>query len=105
MDPKVVTVILDLLDEKYGQEIVGGKRAPLTINRGKKHDYLGMTLDYSEPGFVKIDMREYVNKVLGEMPEDMDGMGSANSCSNAGSVPNRPGKTKSKMDQSSRKSF
>ncbi len=32
-------------------------------------------------------------------------MGSANSCSNAGSVPNRPGKIKSMMDQSSCKSL
>jgi hypothetical protein len=73
VDAKVVTTILNLLDNKYGQEIVGGKRAPLTITRGRVHDYLGMTLDYSENGVVKIDMRDYVNKILGEMPEDMDG--------------------------------
>jgi hypothetical protein len=70
---KVVTMILDLLDNKYGQEIVGGKRAPLTITRGRTHDYLGMTLDYSEDGIVKIGVRDYVKKILGEMPEDMDG--------------------------------
>jgi hypothetical protein len=73
VDPDVVTGILEQLDGKYGQEIVGGKRAPLTVNRGKVHDYLGMTLDYSEDGVVKIDMRDYVKKVFGEMPEDMDG--------------------------------
>jgi hypothetical protein len=44
VDSEVVTTILDLLDAKCGQEIVGGKRAPLTINRGKIHDYLGMKL-------------------------------------------------------------
>ncbi len=73
VEPTVVTTILNLLDKKYGQEIVGGKRAPLTINRGKIHDYLGMTLDYSEAGSVKLDMTDYVAKVLDEMPEDMDG--------------------------------
>jgi hypothetical protein len=73
VDPKVVTCILNLLDKKYGQEVVGGKRAPLTINRGKLHDYLGMTLDYSEPGHVKLDMTEYVTKVIDEMPENMAG--------------------------------
>jgi hypothetical protein len=73
VDPDVVTSVLELLDGRYGQEIVGGKRAPLTVNRGKIHDYLGMTLDFSEEGVVKIDMRDYVKKVLGEMPEDMDG--------------------------------
>jgi hypothetical protein len=69
LDPKVNTTILNLLDAKYGQEIVGGKRARLTINRGKKHDYLGMILDYSEAGFVKIDMCANLQKILQEMPE------------------------------------
>jgi hypothetical protein len=73
VDPKVVTTILNLLDSKYGQEIVGGKRAPLTVKRGKLHDYLGMTLDYSEPGCVKVDMTDYVTKILDETPEDMEG--------------------------------
>jgi hypothetical protein len=71
VDPKVVTTVLESLDARYGQEIVAGKRAPLTTNQGKVHDYLGMTLDYSEPGFVKIDMTEYVAKILDEMPLDM----------------------------------
>jgi hypothetical protein len=31
-----------------------GKEAPITITRGKVHDYLGMTLDYCEIGKVKI---------------------------------------------------
>ena len=72
-DPKVVTKILGMIDARYGQEIVGRKRAPLTITRGKIHDYLGMTLDFTKDGIVKIDMREYVEKVLGEMPDEMDG--------------------------------
>ena len=73
VDSKAVTTILDLLDAQYGQEIVGGKRAPLTITRGKIHDYLGMLLDYSESGIVKINMIEYIQKILDEMPENMDG--------------------------------
>ena len=44
-DPKVVTKILGMIDARYGQEIFGGKRAPLTITRRKIHDYSGMTLD------------------------------------------------------------
>jgi hypothetical protein len=73
VDPKAVTTILNLLDAQYGQEIVGGKRAPLTITRGKIHDYLGMTLDYSEPGVVKINMVDYVKKIIDEMAENMHG--------------------------------
>jgi hypothetical protein len=73
VDSKVTTTMVNLLDGKYGQEIVGGKRAPVTVNRGKLHDYLGMALDYSEAGVVKIDMRDYVGKILDEMPANMDG--------------------------------
>jgi DNA polymerase II large subunit len=80
VDPQVVTTILNLLDAKYGQEKVGGKRAPLTITSGKIHDYLGMTIDYSEPGFVKLDMTDYVNKILDEMPEEMDGTATSVLC-------------------------
>jgi hypothetical protein len=32
-----------------------------------------MTLDYSAPGTVKIDMTDYVEKVLEEAPTFMDG--------------------------------
>jgi hypothetical protein len=32
-----------------------------------------MTLDYSEPGFLKLNMIDCVSKVLSKMPEDMDG--------------------------------
>ena len=32
-----------------------------------------MTLDFTEDGIVKIDMKEYVEKVLDEMPGKMDG--------------------------------
>jgi hypothetical protein len=32
-----------------------------------------MTLDYTEDGVVKIDMRNYVNKILDELPARMDG--------------------------------
>ena len=53
---KVVIDILDKLDKKYGQEIVDGKRAELSITRGKIHDYLRMILDYTEKGAVNIDM-------------------------------------------------
>jgi hypothetical protein len=73
VNPKVVTAILNLLDAKHGEESVGRKRAPLTINRGKIHDCLGMTLDCSEPGCVELDMRACAKKTLDEMPEDMDG--------------------------------
>jgi hypothetical protein len=36
----------------------------VTVSRGKIHKYLGMTLDYSVPGQVKITMLNYVNDIL-----------------------------------------
>lgn len=73
VNSKVVTTILNLLDEIFGQQIVNGKQAAITIHQGKKHDYLDMTLDYSEKGYIKIDMCEYVQKLLVEMPDGMTG--------------------------------
>jgi hypothetical protein len=70
---KAVTTILGMLDSRYGQEIVGRKRAPVTFTRGKTHDYLGMVLDYTEKGAVKIDMREYLLKIIEDMPDRMYG--------------------------------
>lgn len=67
VDPKVVTGIIQQLEQQFGKE------APLTINRGKIHDYLGMKLDCSEPGKVKITMEDYIQSMLAELPEDMHG--------------------------------
>ena len=36
--------------------------------RGEVHDYLGMILDFSEEGVMKVDMRDYVQKMLKEFP-------------------------------------
>ena len=38
-----------------------GQIKAVTVTRGKKHVYLGMTLDYSTDGEVKVDMVDYVN--------------------------------------------
>jgi hypothetical protein len=70
----VVTTILNLLDAKYGQEIVRGERAALTVTRGKIPDYRGMALNYSDLGVVKIGMTDYVDKVLEDTPSYMDSM-------------------------------
>ena len=37
-------------------------------SRGKVHDYLGITLDYSVPGKVRIYMKDYIKKMLEEFP-------------------------------------
>ena len=40
-------------------------------SRGKIHDYLGMWLDYSIPGEVRISMGEYLRGVLDYFPEEI----------------------------------
>ena len=46
VDPDVVTSIIKSLEAEFAKD------APLTIMRGKVHEYLGMTLDYSIAGKV-----------------------------------------------------
>ena len=72
VDKKVVSQCIDMLDERYGNDI-GGKPSPLTVKRGKKHDYLGILLDYTVKGKVKIDMREYIKSILEDLPSAFDG--------------------------------
>ena len=67
VDPEVVTSIIDQLEAEFGKE------APLTKIRGKVHEYLGMTIDFSEDGKVKFSMIDYVKNMLDSLPADMDG--------------------------------
>jgi Reverse transcriptase (RNA-dependent DNA polymerase) len=68
VDDNVVTNIIEKLSTEFGKE------APLTVNRGAVHDYLGMSIDYSEVGKVKISMQQYIEAILNEMPDDMAGV-------------------------------
>jgi hypothetical protein len=58
VDPKVNDEFAKWLNDRYGQI------KPCTIVRGKKHRYLGMLLDFSYKGKVKIRMDEYVKGML-----------------------------------------
>jgi hypothetical protein len=64
---QVLEELIARLNSRYGE------LAPLTITRGTKHDYLGMTLDFSVPGEVTIRMDEYVSDLLEDAPADMAG--------------------------------
>lgn len=67
VNSKVVDDIIAHLNEKYGKE------APLTVTRGKTHDYLGMTINFTMPGKVIIRMDECVEGILNEACDDMSG--------------------------------
>jgi hypothetical protein len=66
-DPKGVTAVLKIFNARYGKD------APLTVTWGKKHDDLGMFLDYSKKGKVKILMIDYINNMLADLPDGMSG--------------------------------
>ena len=67
VDSDVVTKIISTINQEFGKE------APITVKRGKVHDYLGMTLDYSMKGKVMVKMLDYVENMLRDAPEDMRG--------------------------------
>jgi hypothetical protein len=67
VDPDTVGDVINMLEHEFGQE------APLTVTRGKIHDYLGMRLDFSNPGKLVVSMEPYIKSMIEEMPKDMIG--------------------------------
>ena len=60
VDPRVNDHFLKWLNKMYGQY------GEVKCTRGKIHDYLGMTFDFTEPGKVKIGMIDYVADMIDE---------------------------------------
>ena len=65
---EVLDEIIGKLTNKYGNE------KGLTVQRGKKHEYLGMTIEYTNDRKVKFTMTDYVDGLLNEMTDDMKGV-------------------------------
>jgi len=66
----VVEDIVSRLNDQYGKE------EPISMHRGKVHDYLGMQLDFTQHGKLVLSMIEYIKNVLSEAPDDMQGTAS-----------------------------
>jgi len=64
----VVEDILKKLNDKFGQEIT------LTMCRGKVLEYLGIKIDYRQKVKVKFSMYKYIEKMLEELPANMEGL-------------------------------
>jgi hypothetical protein len=64
-DPKEITKVIEWLKGIYGDS--------MHVSRGTVHDYLGMTLDYTTKGEVKVTMVDYLKGVLGDFPEAITG--------------------------------
>jgi len=67
VEKKVVKDIIVQLNKKFGIE------SQFTTTCGKVLEYLGMMLDYSIKGKIKISMHEYIDKLLSKLPSDMNG--------------------------------
>ena len=67
VESEVVDGILNKLDKRYGKE------SPMVTTRGNIRDYLGMTLDYNIGGKVQITMFEYIDKIIEELPMELNG--------------------------------
>ena len=60
----MIDEVIASLKAEYGQ--VG----EMTVRRGKVHDYLGMKLNFSSQGKFVIDMEQYLDKILKDLPDE-----------------------------------
>ena len=67
VEKDVIESIAESLDKNFGKE------SPLTTSRGKVLEDLGLALDYTQKGKMKISMFEHVKKLIDGIPNDMQG--------------------------------
>jgi hypothetical protein len=67
VNPSVVNQFISDVEEEFGKE------THLNKSRGKVHDYLGMTLNFSKPGEVTVSMIDYIKGILHDAPKEMRG--------------------------------
>ena len=66
VDLDVVKHIVSQLNDRYGKE------TPLSVTHGPVHEYLGMTIDFSNEGEVSFIMKDYTEELIKEKPSEMD---------------------------------
>jgi hypothetical protein len=64
-DENQVTRLITWLKSIYGEDMI--------VSRGRVHDYLGMTLDFTNKGEFKVTMIDYLKGVLNDFPEIITG--------------------------------
>jgi hypothetical protein len=55
VDPKVVTKIIEKIENKFGK---------MTVTRGKEQVFLGMKITYNDDGTATINMKEYLKEAI-----------------------------------------
>ena len=63
----VVRSIIQKIQEASGQH------SELSMHIGKRHDYLGMILDFTTPGTLEIDMSDYIQVILQDAQANLRG--------------------------------
>ena len=64
----VVRSVMKKIQHNFGQY------SDLSMHIGKRHDYLGMILDFNSPGVLEIDMSDYIQVILQDTPAKLRGM-------------------------------
>lgn len=70
---------LSHVDGSVNEDVLGrlsvryGKETPITVTRSNMHHWLGMTIDCGTEGKVRIRMDDYVESMLEEVPDNMNG--------------------------------
>jgi hypothetical protein len=67
--PDTVTLFLTWIAKRYNTP-----DKSLTPTWGSYHDYLGINIDFSDPGTVKFDIVPYINKIIDAFPEKIMGV-------------------------------
>ena len=67
VDEHVVRSIIQKIQDNFGQHL------ELSMHIGKRHDYLGMILDFTTPGALEIDMSDYIQVILQDTPANLRG--------------------------------
>ena len=73
VDPKMNAEFAEWAENTYGSDELGHAK----VTRGKRHDYLGMILDYNDNEKLKVDMIYYIENMIEEFPEVLNGKGKA----------------------------
>ena len=63
----VVTSIIQKFDKAYATI------DKLTVRRGNVHEYLGMTVDFSTPGEVRLNLYDMIQRLINSLPDEMIG--------------------------------
>jgi hypothetical protein len=61
MSRRIVEDIIKIIEERYGK---------MTVTHGKKHTYVGMDIEFTGNGQVKIFMKEYLKEAIADFPEE-----------------------------------